>query len=81
EGKVVEVELGESDPAPIVQFLTGNVLEGCGMEEAKAYLGDKATCEEDVLSYIAFPTQAEAFFEKREADRKNTFTYTITRID
>ena len=52
-----------------------------GMEEAKAYLGDKATCEEDVLSYIAFPTQAEAFFEKREADRKNTFAYTIKRID
>ena len=52
-----------------------------GMEEAKAYLGSKATCEEDVLSYIAFPTQAEAFFEKREADRKNRFTYTITRID
>ena len=51
------------------------------MEEAKAYLGNKATCEEDVLSYIAFPTQAEAFFEKREADRKNTFSYTITRID
>jgi predicted dehydrogenase len=36
EGKVVEVELGESDPLPIVQFLTGNVLPGCGMEEAKA---------------------------------------------
>ncbi len=52
-----------------------------GMEEAKAYLGDKATCEEDVLSYIAFPSQAEAFFEKREADRKNTFAYTIKRID
>ncbi len=52
-----------------------------GMEEAKAYLGSKATCEEDVLSYIAFPAQAEAFFEKREADRKNKFTYTIKRID
>lgn len=35
-GKTVEVELGESSPAPIVQFLTGNVLPGCGMEEAKA---------------------------------------------
>jgi len=35
-GKIVEVELGESSPAPIVQFLTGNVLPGCGMEEAKA---------------------------------------------
>ena len=35
-GKPVDVELGESAPAPIVQFLTGNVLPGCGMEEAKA---------------------------------------------
>jgi len=36
DGKPVDVELGESSPAPIVQFLTGNVLPGCGMEEAKA---------------------------------------------
>ena len=52
-----------------------------GMEEAKAYLGDRATCEEDVLSYIAFPTQAEAFFDKRDEMKKNTFTYTIKRVD
>ncbi len=52
-----------------------------GMEEARAYLGDRATCDEDVLSYIAFPAQAEAFFEKREAKKKNTFAYTIKRID
>ena len=52
-----------------------------GMEEAKAYLGDRATCEEDVLSYIAFPAQAEAFFEKREEKKKNTFSYTIKRVD
>ena len=36
DGKPVLVELGESAPAPIVQFLTGNVLPGCGMEEAKS---------------------------------------------
>ena len=52
-----------------------------GMEEARAYLGDRAKCDEDVLSYIAFPAQAEAFFEKREAKKKNTFAYTIQRID
>ena len=52
-----------------------------GVEEARAYLGDRATCDEDVLSYIAFPAQAEAFFEKREELKKNTFTYTITKID
>lgn len=52
-----------------------------GMEEARKYLGDKATCEEDVLSYIAFPAQAEAFFDKRDELKKNTFTYSIKRID
>ncbi len=52
-----------------------------GMDEARAYLGDRATCDEDVLSYIAFPAQAEAFFEKREAKKKNTFAYTIKRVD
>ena len=36
EGKVVEVPLGEALPLPIEQFLTGNVLPGFGMEEAKA---------------------------------------------
>ena len=50
-------------------------------EKAKKELGDRATCDEDVLSYIAFPTQAEAFFEKREAKKKNTFTYKITKVD
>ena len=50
-------------------------------EKAKAEIGDKAKSDEDVLSYIAFPTQAEAYFEKREEREKNTFSYTIERID
>ena len=35
-GKVVEVPTEAGDPAPIDQFLTGKVLPGCGMAEAKA---------------------------------------------
>ena len=35
-GKQVEVELPEALPLPIEQFVTGNVLPGCGMDEAKA---------------------------------------------
>ena len=35
-GTEVEVSIPEEDPAPIVQFLTGQVLPGCGMTEAKA---------------------------------------------
>ncbi len=52
-----------------------------GVEAARAYLGDRATCDEDVLSYIAFPTQAEAFFDKRDAKKKNTFAYSIKKVD
>ena len=35
-GQEVEVPIEEGDPAPIIQFLTGNILPGCGMAEAKA---------------------------------------------
>ena len=35
-GQEVEVSAEASDPAPILQFVTGNVLPGCGMAEAKA---------------------------------------------
>lgn len=50
-------------------------------EKAKAELGDRATCDEDVLSYIAFPTQAENFFEKRAEEKKNTYTYEFKAIN
>lgn len=36
DGKTVSVDIPESLPSPLEQFLSGNVLEGCGMEEAKA---------------------------------------------
>ncbi len=36
----------------------------------KQELGDRATCEEDVLSYALFPQVASKFFEAREAAKK-----------
>ncbi len=54
---------------------------GDGFEKAKAEIGAKAHSDEDVLSYIAFPTQAEAFFDKRDERAKNTFKYSIKKID
>ena len=80
-GKVSEdlQKLVLGDEAPFTGRFADTLAPG--MEEAKAYLGDRATCEEDVLSYIAFPTQAEAFFDKRDELKKNTFTYTIKRVD
>ena len=75
--ELVKAVLGDEKP------ITGKFADTLppAFDNAKAELGDKARCDEDVLSYIAFPTQAEAFFEKREEREKNTFSYTIERID
>ena len=54
------------DEKPITQRYA-DLLEP-GFEKAKRELGERAHSDEDVLSYIAFPAQAEAYFEKR--DRK-----------
>ena len=35
DGKTVDVELPDSLPLPIVQFLKGEILSGCGIKEAK----------------------------------------------
>ena len=49
-------------------------------EKAKEYLGDTARCEEDVLSYIAFPQVAENFFEKRREAEEHVVRYSIREI-
>ncbi len=46
-------------------------------EKTKQELGETARCDEDVLSYIAFPQLAEKFFEKRQAAEENVARYTI----
>ncbi|MBR2098640.1 MAG: oxaloacetate decarboxylase subunit alpha, partial [Firmicutes bacterium] len=78
-------------PAPIDEEVRAKVLGGeppvvAPLDEeafakAEAYLGSKARCEEDVLSYIAFPAVAEKFFEEREAKEQNMCSYSIERID
>ncbi len=50
-------------------------------EKTKEKLGDTARCEEDVLSYIAFPSVAEKFFEKRKADEEKVVKFSIERIE
>ncbi len=69
--------LGDDEP---ITCRFADTLEP-GFEKAKKEIGEKAHSDEDVLSYIAFPTQAEAFFDKRDEKRKNTFTYAIQKID
>lgn len=46
-------------------------------EKAKAYLGDRAESEADVLSYIAFPQQAEQYFEQRAAKKPLVVQFSI----
>ena len=52
-----------------------------GLEKGKEEIGDLARSEEDVLSYIAFPQQAEAFFKKRKEEEEKVVKYTIKCAD
>ena len=49
-------------------------------DKAKEYLGDTARCEEDVLSYIAFPQVAENFYAKRREAEEHVVRYSIREI-
>ena len=50
-------------------------------EETKAKLGDMARCDEDVLSYIAFPQVAETFFAERKEAEERKVSYAIEQIE
>ena len=50
-------------------------------EQARKTLGDTARCEEDVLSYIAFPQVAEKFFAHRQEEEERKVRYSITKIE
>ncbi len=47
------------------------------VEDTRKKLGDLAKCDEDVLSYIAFPNLAEKYLEARKAKEENVATYSI----
>jgi len=47
------------------------------VEATREKLGDLAKCDEDVLSYIAFPNLAEKFLEERKAKEENKVSYSI----
>ena len=47
------------------------------VEKTRSELGDLAKCDEDVLSYIAFPNLAEKYLEERKAKEENVVTYSI----
>ncbi len=49
-------------------------------EKTAEKLGDTAKCEEDVLSYIAFPSVAEKFFDARRANEEKKVRYSIEAL-
>ena len=50
-------------------------------EKTAEKLGDTARCEEDVLSYIAFPPVAEKFFAERKAREERLCRYSIEAVE
>ena len=50
-------------------------------DKVKEEIGDLATCDEDVLSYIAFPREAEKFLSARKEEREKKKSYTIEAIE
>lgn len=79
---------GEIDPALAQKVLggeqpiTGRYAETLlpEFEEAKTYLGSRAQSEEDILSYIAFPQQAEQYFEERDRFKPLVAAYSIKEV-
>ena len=69
--------LGDEKP---IEGRYADTLPKDTFEKAKEYLGDTARCEEDVLSYIAFPQVAENFFEKRREAEEHVVRYSIQEI-
>ena len=63
--------------APLDCRVEDSKRTGKEFEDAKAALGDLAQSEEDVMSYICFPAQAEKYLEGRKAKEENKATYTI----
>ena len=64
--------------APLDCRIEDSKRTGKEFADAKAALGDLAKTDEDVMSYICFPAQAEKFLEGRKAAEENKVTYTIT---
>ena len=75
--EVREKILGDEQP---IQGRYAATLPADTFQKAQAQLGADARCEEDVLSYIAFPQVAESFFEKRREAEEKKVRYSIQEI-
>ena len=69
--------LGEEKP---IEGRYADSLPTDTFEKTAEKLGDTAKCEEDVLSYIAFPAVAEKFFDNRRAEEEKKVRYSIEAL-
>ena len=69
--------LGEERP---IEGRYADSLPTDTFEKTAEKLGDTAKCEEDVLSYIAFPAVAEKFFDNRRAEEEKKVRYSIEAL-
>lgn len=69
--------LGDEEP---VTCRFADTLEPM-LDKARDEIGQLAKSDEDVLSYVAFPAQAEKFLKDRADKEKNTFRYEIKKVD
>ena len=65
----------------VIEGRYAETLPADAFQTAEAELGDIARCEEDVLSYIAFPPVAEKFFEARKEQEERRVAYSITKAE
>ena len=69
--------LGDVQP---IQGRYAESLPADTFEKAQEKLGDLAKNEEDVLSYIAFPSVAEKFLTERKIKEENIWTFSIEEV-
>ena len=69
--------LGEEKP---IEGRYADSLPTDTFEKTAEKLGNTAKCEEDVLSYIAFPAVAEKFFDNRRAEEEKKVRYSIEAL-
>lgn len=67
--------------APVDCRVEDSKRTGEDFAAAKAALGDLAKSEEDVMSYICFPKQAEDYLKARKEKEERTCNYTMEAID
>ena len=76
--EIQKLILGDEKP---IEGRYAATLPSDTFEKTAEELGETARCEEDVLSYIAFPPVAEKFFEQRKAAEEKVAKYSIEKIE